>query len=157
MDLAARQHVGPSLSRDRTRVSCIARWILYHWATREAWSCIYWHQYHTVLITIALWALKSGRLGPSTWFFFFLFSNHSTHLLLHNCEDFFPVITVFVVLPGAHPQPRIKLHNRYNLVVSWRVWSQNHVRRMIWRGPFIEAVEIPGSSFSRFWLFWVLF
>ena len=42
----------------------------------------------------------------------FFFSNHSTHLLLHNCEDFFPVITVFVVLPGAHPQPRIKLHNR---------------------------------------------
>ena len=29
-------HVGPSRTRDRTRGSCISRWILYHWATREA-------------------------------------------------------------------------------------------------------------------------
>ena len=27
---------GSSLSRDWTRVSCIGRWVLFHWATREA-------------------------------------------------------------------------------------------------------------------------
>ena len=30
------QHVGSSQTRDRTRVPCIARWILNHWTTREA-------------------------------------------------------------------------------------------------------------------------
>ena len=34
--LVAPRHVGSSWIRDRTRVSCIGRWILHHWATREA-------------------------------------------------------------------------------------------------------------------------
>ena len=33
--LVARQHVGSSRTRDRTRVPCIGRWILNHQATRE--------------------------------------------------------------------------------------------------------------------------
>ena len=32
----ALQHVGSSWTRDRTCDCCIGRWILYHWATREA-------------------------------------------------------------------------------------------------------------------------
>ena len=32
----APQHVRSSLTKDWTHVSCIGRWILYHWATREA-------------------------------------------------------------------------------------------------------------------------
>ena len=35
-DLATKPlHVGSSWTRDWTRVSCIGRWIFYHWATRE--------------------------------------------------------------------------------------------------------------------------
>ena len=34
--LVALQHVGSSWTRDRTCDSCIDRWILYHWAIREA-------------------------------------------------------------------------------------------------------------------------
>ena len=34
--LAATQHMGSSWTRDWTCVSCIGRWILYHWATWEA-------------------------------------------------------------------------------------------------------------------------
>ena len=36
MGLVAPRHVGSSQTRDRTRVPCIGRWILNHWATREA-------------------------------------------------------------------------------------------------------------------------
>ena len=36
MGLVALQHVGSSQTRDQTRVSCISRQILYHWATWEA-------------------------------------------------------------------------------------------------------------------------
>ena len=36
MGWATSRHVGSSWTRDRTRGSCIGRWILYHWATREA-------------------------------------------------------------------------------------------------------------------------
>ena len=35
-DLEAPWHAGSSWIRDQTHVSCIGRWILYHWATREA-------------------------------------------------------------------------------------------------------------------------
>jgi len=35
MGLVAFRHVGSSWTRDRTHVSCIGRWILYHWATSE--------------------------------------------------------------------------------------------------------------------------
>jgi len=34
--LVASQPVGSSCIRDQTHVSCIGRWTLYHWATREA-------------------------------------------------------------------------------------------------------------------------
>ena len=34
--LVALWHVGSSWTRDWTRISCTGRWILYHWATREA-------------------------------------------------------------------------------------------------------------------------
>ena len=36
MGLAAVQYVGSSQTRDQTHVFCIGRWVLYHWATREA-------------------------------------------------------------------------------------------------------------------------
>ena len=36
MGLVAPPHVGSSRTRDQTCVSCFGRWILYHWATREA-------------------------------------------------------------------------------------------------------------------------
>ena len=32
---------GSSWTRDQTHISCIGRWILYHWATREALMSIY--------------------------------------------------------------------------------------------------------------------
>ena len=34
-DLVALWHAGSSQTRNRTPVSCIGKWILYHWATRE--------------------------------------------------------------------------------------------------------------------------
>ena len=40
MALVAPLHVGSSSIRERTCVSCIGRWILYHWATREAQRCV---------------------------------------------------------------------------------------------------------------------
>ena len=36
MNLVAPRHVGSSRTRDGTCVSCISRWILYHWGTWEA-------------------------------------------------------------------------------------------------------------------------
>ena len=35
-DLVAPGHVWSSLTKERTRATCIGRWILYHWATRAA-------------------------------------------------------------------------------------------------------------------------
>ena len=34
--MVALRHVGSSPTRNQTCVSCIGRWILYHWATRKA-------------------------------------------------------------------------------------------------------------------------
>ena len=34
------RHAGPSQTREWTHASCTGRWVLYHWATREApWWC----------------------------------------------------------------------------------------------------------------------
>ena len=47
--LAVPRYVGSSWTRDRTHISCIGRWILYHWTTKEAprytiihfiWRCL---------------------------------------------------------------------------------------------------------------------
>ena len=44
MGLVAPQHVVSAQTRDWTCVSCIARWILYHWAIREElFSKYFWH------------------------------------------------------------------------------------------------------------------
>ena len=53
MGLVAPRHVGSSRTRARTRVPCIGRWILNHYATREA----------------PLGDLKPtpGGTGPATW------------------------------------------------------------------------------------------
>ena len=42
MGLVALQHVTSSPPRDWTRVSCLGRQILYHWATREAPNLSFW-------------------------------------------------------------------------------------------------------------------
>ena len=45
--LAVSWHVDSSWTRDRTRVPCISRWILYHWTTREVldWivKCLFYY------------------------------------------------------------------------------------------------------------------
>ena len=54
--LFASRHVGSSRIRDWTCVSCIGRWILYHWATREAFI--------VVLICISLVANAEKAMAP---------------------------------------------------------------------------------------------
>ena len=39
-------HVGSSQTRNQTPVSCIARWILNHWTTREVQTQTFWPQSH---------------------------------------------------------------------------------------------------------------
>ena len=39
--LVTPRHMGSSQTRDQTCVSCIGKWILYYWATREALSSVF--------------------------------------------------------------------------------------------------------------------
>ena len=41
-------HVRSSMIRDRTHVSCVGRWVLYHWATRET-SKRHWERLQLIL------------------------------------------------------------------------------------------------------------
>ena len=61
---------GSSLSRDQTQVSCIGRWVLYHWATWEASSpitvlfkrkkkCLMWKRINTHMFCINMKKLPS--------------------------------------------------------------------------------------------------
>ena len=61
--LVAPKHVGSSRTWDQTRVSCIGRHVLYHWATREAWDHI--------LTSDFCWNLG---LRNSKWIFKILFT-----------------------------------------------------------------------------------
>ena len=38
MGLVVPHHVESSWTRDRTHVSCVGRWILYHWTSREVYK-----------------------------------------------------------------------------------------------------------------------
>ena len=60
--LAAPRHVGSSPIRDQTHVSCIGRWILYHWATREAPA-------QTLLkgMTVTTRIMRLVSTKPSSW------------------------------------------------------------------------------------------
>ena len=53
--LAAPRHVGSSRIRDQTHVSCIGRWILYHWATREALFCVFFEESPKALLPFVEW------------------------------------------------------------------------------------------------------
>ena len=53
--------MGSFRPRDRTHVSCIGRWVLCHWATREAPTCPLLST--DLLILIWLWARKTERPG----------------------------------------------------------------------------------------------
>ena len=61
---------GSSIPRDQTPVSCIGRWILHHWATREAqWLC---YRDHKELIHTSFREYKGVY----------------SHLCLENCHSF---------------------------------------------------------------------
>ena len=49
MSLVALGHVESSRTRDQTRVSCIGRQILYHWATKEALFCLFFQTDYSLL------------------------------------------------------------------------------------------------------------
>ena len=47
---------GSSWTKDRTYVSCIGKWILYHCATREVLAILWWNTYQVRLLGIPLHA-----------------------------------------------------------------------------------------------------
>lgn len=55
--------IGSSQLRDWTRVSCIGRWILYHWATWEAQASMY------IILTIYLLSFNSYDSSSRKMFF----------------------------------------------------------------------------------------
>ena len=64
---------GSSWIRDQTHVSCIGRWILYHWATREAliWLLMFWAFYFFQLYWGILDKYNCTYLKYVTWWFHF--------------------------------------------------------------------------------------
>ena len=53
--LAAPWHMGFSQIRDQTHVSCIGRWILYHWATRQALFYVFFEESPKALLPFVEW------------------------------------------------------------------------------------------------------
>ena len=78
---------GSSWSRDRTRVSCIGKWILYYWATKEAHTYIHIYIYTHILFHIPFHygVLSSIQLLSRIWLF---------------ARPPYPLPT-----PGVHPNP----------------------------------------------------
>ena len=89
--LVAPQHMGSSQIRDRTHVSCIGRWILYHWATREApvLSILTQDNLSVMLQRVKLrWTLQRHFLMPNVCFDAFLimqsFMKHSCFVMVND-------------------------------------------------------------------------
>ena len=62
-DLVPPWHVGSSQIRDQSHVSCIGKWIIYHWATREApqFSSV---QFSHSVVSDSLWPHESQHARP---------------------------------------------------------------------------------------------
>ena len=57
---------GSSWSRDRTQVSCIGKWILYYWATKEAHTYIYIYIHtYSFSYSFPLWCIKFNSVAQS--------------------------------------------------------------------------------------------
>ena len=65
---------GSSWPRDRTHVACTGRWILYHWATREACCNMYPHSIPMYYWVIFYYILQFAYLFTSWWIFGLCFS-----------------------------------------------------------------------------------
>ena len=61
LGLAALRHVGYSHTRNQTPVPCIGRWILHHWATREAQRCIFKPDSHLLRLSRSLFLFPCSR------------------------------------------------------------------------------------------------
>ena len=99
---AASQHVGYSWPRAQTHVLCIGRWILYHWATREAPLSQFWNSFFLVcslhLSVIDLSPLSSGSSAsdPLSFPINIWYSSFSLGPLCWNIPLFFlPLIFQF--------------------------------------------------------------
>ena len=55
---------GSSWLRDWTQVSCIGRWILYHWATRETLTMISKFKFSHSVMSDSLWTHESQHARP---------------------------------------------------------------------------------------------
>ena len=70
--LAAPRHVGSSQTRNQTRVPCIGRQILYHWAPRKA-----------LFLLLSSFALCHTVHHLSTWSFFHQIHSQDLSMLMH--------------------------------------------------------------------------
>ena len=101
---------GSSLPRDWTPVSCIGRWILYHWATREA-PIIYCKVQYSFL------EQSSGNLGvtfcflfPSHFDFHLFFSiSNASNLAYHQISDLAEHHVITMVFLKSLPTPTLSL------------------------------------------------
>ena len=85
--------------RDRTSVSSIGRWILYHWATRKAFT------YNTLKHTkTAIWFCSCSSSGQETQFPAYWFPTHSFQTLC--CTAVLCWMSAVYPFPDAYLTPR---------------------------------------------------
>ena len=110
---------GSSQPRDWTQVSCIGRWILYHWATWEAHCCHYCPtsstavatttttEYETLLLLLVLLILQ--RMGP------------------HICQVLYPLLFCHdhPVVPYAAPRPGLPGSPAGSISRAGQLWNQH--------------------------------
>ena len=81
-------HVGSLWTRDQTCVSCVGRWILYHWATREALNKYFFNCLclsRTYMFLVQIFPEKCYKIAP--WWqkkreYFYLKINNILYVIL---------------------------------------------------------------------------
>ena len=141
MGLAAPRHVGSSQSRDQNRVSCIGRWILYHWATREAqvlfkyayssfvgllWRNVYSNSFSSVQLLSRVWLFATPWITACQASLSITISRSSLKLM--SIESVMPsrhliLHRPLLLLPPSPPSIRV-FSNESTLHMRWpKYWS----------------------------------
>ena len=123
---------GSSWSRDRTHVSCIGRWIFYHWATREADKC--------------LRSMHISVLGSSFWLNHKAMSNRILELRIKKVLK-----VVSATLPHVFDKhPPILMQYFGNTDLTGRVWY--HLKKRLGSRLKVDEEHLKSFIFCEAWL-----
>ena len=155
MVLSPLRHMGSSYIRDRTCVSCIGRWPLYHWAIREALSLFFELSFLLFSHSVMSNPLRPMDCNmPGFHVLHHLLEFAQTHVLwVRAPSNLLNLCCPFLLLPSIFPSIRV-LSKESALCIRWpKYWSfsfstnpfNEYSGLISFRTDWVELLAVQGT------------